>query len=158
MPLDRTDHEILALLTKNARMSNKELASAVGLAPSSAHERTKRLFEEGLVVGAHADVDLERLGLTLKAMLFIQMSEHEKGNLKRFLNELLQIDEVLAGWMITGRFDAIIELVARDTHHLHTVVVEKFSARPEIQRIETSVVFESDRHHDLSGPIGLAAD
>ena len=43
--LDRTDFEILRLLQKDARLTNKELASAVDLAPSSTHERVKRLWE-----------------------------------------------------------------------------------------------------------------
>ena len=85
-------------------MSNKELAAAVDLAPSSVHERTKRLFETGIVAGAHADVSLERVGLAIKAMLLIQLSEHEKGNLKRFLEEISHIPEVRAAWMITGPF------------------------------------------------------
>ena len=41
--IDRTDAAILALLQNNGRLSNKEIAAAVGLAPSSAHERLKRL-------------------------------------------------------------------------------------------------------------------
>ena len=47
-PLDRTDIEILRLLQKDARLSNKELADAVGLAPSTCHERLKRLRADGV--------------------------------------------------------------------------------------------------------------
>src|SRR5205809_623141 len=43
MSLDRTDFGILRLLQNNASLSNKEIAAAVGLAPSSAHERLKDL-------------------------------------------------------------------------------------------------------------------
>ena len=155
MAIDRTDQRILALLSKNARISNKELAHAVALSPSSVHERTKRLFESGILAGAHAEIRLERLGLSIKALLFVQMAEHEKGNLNRFLQEILQIAEVRAAWMITGRFDALIELVTSDTTHLHKVVVEKFSSREEIHRIETSIIFESARQHDLSDTLDL---
>ena len=37
--LDRTDIAILGLLQNNARLSVKEIAAEVGLAPSSAHDR-----------------------------------------------------------------------------------------------------------------------
>ena len=154
--LDRTDHRILALLSKNARMSNKELAHAVDLSPSSVHERTRRLFESGMLAGAHADVRLDQLGLSLRALLFVQMSEHEKTNLDAFVKDVLQIPEVRAAWMISGRFDAVVELVTRDTTHLHRIVVEKFSSRDEIHRIETSIIFETARQNDLSATLELA--
>ena len=153
--IDRTDRSILALLSKNARISNKELSHSVGLSPSSTHERVKRLFDSGLIKGAHLDVDLAELGLGLKALLFVQLAEHEKGNLTRFLKEITEISEVRAAWMITGKFDTVVELVARDTTHLHRVVVEKFSSREEISRIETSVVFESAKQRDLSAALDL---
>lgn len=155
--IDRTDRQILALLSKNARISNKELAAAINLSPSSTHERTKRLFDTGLVAGAHADVRLDRLGLALKALLFVQMSEHEKANLDRFISEIVRLPEVRAAWMITGRFDAVVELVTRDTTHLHRVVVEKFSSREEVHRIETSIIFESGKNADLSAALDLVS-
>ena len=50
--LDRIDHEILALLQNNARLSNKELAATVGLAPSSCLARVQRLVRDGVIRGS----------------------------------------------------------------------------------------------------------
>ena len=152
---DRTDRRILALLSKSVRMTNKEVAHAVGLSASSVHERIKKLYESGLIEGAHLDVDLGRIGISLKALLFVQLAEHEKTNLTNFMRDVLEIPEVRAAWMITGRFDAVIELATRDTAHLHAVVVEKFSSRGEIHRIETSIIFEGARQNDLSSALGV---
>lgn len=157
MDLDRTDRQILALLSKNVRTTNKELAHAVGLSPSSVYERAKRLFESGLVSGAHLDVDLGRLGLSLRALLFIQMAEHEKTKLDAFVRNALEIAEVRAAWMISGRFDAVVELVTRDTAHLHRVVVEQFSSREEVHRIETSIIFDGAEQRDLSALLDVGA-
>ena len=150
MEIDRTDRMILAQMSNNVRITNKELAAAVGLAPSSVHERTKRLFENGLISGTDLRVDLDQLGLSLRAILFVQLSEHEKTNLDAFLKEVLKFAEVRAAWMISGRFDAMVEVVTRDTTHLHRIVVEKFSSREEVHRIETSIVFEKAEQQDLS--------
>jgi len=153
--IDRTDHQILALLSKNARISNKEIAHEVGLAPSSVHERLKRLQTNGLLGDAHADIHLDKLGLSLKALLFVQLAEHRKNELNKFLEDLREIPEVRAGWMISGRFDAIVEVVAKDTSHLHQVVVEKFSIKQEVHRIETSIIFENMVQSDLSATLDL---
>ncbi|MEM8838320.1 MAG: Lrp/AsnC family transcriptional regulator [Pseudomonadota bacterium] len=155
MELDRTDRRLLALMSKNARITNKELAAAVNLAPSSVHERTRRLFESGAISGAHLNINLESLGLSLRALLFVQMSEHEKTNLDRFVDDILHLPEVRAAWMISGRFDALVELVTRDTTHLHRVVVENFSSREEIHRIETSIIFDGARQNDLTATLDL---
>ncbi|MEM8794347.1 MAG: Lrp/AsnC family transcriptional regulator [Pseudomonadota bacterium] len=157
MELDRTDKHLLALMSKNARITNKELAAAVNLAPSSVHERTRRLFDSKAISGSHLDINLERLGLSLRALLFVQMSEHEKSNLDRFVDDILHMPEVRAAWMITGRFDALVELVTRDTTHLHRVVVEKFSSREEIHRIETSIIFDGARQNDLTATLDLVS-
>ena len=119
------------------------------------HERLKRLQESGLIAGSYTDVRLDRLGLSLKALLFIQMAEHQKTELDGFLREALKIPEVRAGRMIGGRFDAIVEVVTRDTNHLHRLVVEKFSSRAEISRIETSIMFESVEQRDLTDTLEL---
>jgi len=156
MTIDRTDRRILALLSKNARMTNKELAFEVGLAASSVHERLKRLQESGLIAGTYTDIHLDHLGLDLKALMFIQMSEHKRNDLDQFLREALKIPEVRAGWMISGRFDAVIEVVTTSTNHLHRLVVEQFSSRKEISRIETSVVFEKVVQKDLRETLLLA--
>lgn len=155
MEIDRTDQRILALLSKNARMTNKELSYEIGLSASSVHERLKRLQASDLIAGTYTDVRLDRLGLSLKALLFIQMAEHQKTELDRFLREILKIPEVRAGRMVGGRFDAIVEVVTRDTSHLHRLVVERFSSREEISRIETSIVFESVEQRDLAETLEL---
>ncbi|MEL7468912.1 MAG: Lrp/AsnC ligand binding domain-containing protein [Pseudomonadota bacterium] len=115
----------------------------------------KRLLESGLVSGTHAEIQLDRVGLPLRALLFIQMFEHEKSNLSRFVDEALQVPEVRGAWMISGRFDAVVELATRDTTHLHRVVVETFSSREEVHRIETSVIFEGGRQMDLTAALEL---
>lgn len=98
---------------------------------------------------------LDRVGLPLCAVLFIQMSEHEKSNLSRFVDEALQVPEVRGAWMISGRFDAVVELATRDTTHLHRVVVETFSSRDEVHRIETSVLFDGGQQMDLTSALDL---
>ena len=63
--LDRTDDAILRLLQNDARLSVKEVAAAVGLAPSSVQGRIRALREAGVLRGAHAEVDPRALGIGL---------------------------------------------------------------------------------------------
>jgi DNA-binding Lrp family transcriptional regulator len=149
MVLDRTDFGILRLLQNDAGLSNKQIAAAIGLAPSSAHERMKRLKEEGILRGAHADVAPKAMGVGLEAIFFIELSKHEKGVVNRFLDEVVEIPEVRSAFLVTGPHDFIVHVVARDMQHLKDVVLDRFTNRAEVTRIESSIIFEARVRHEL---------
>ena len=149
MVLDRTDFGILRLLQNDAGLSNKQIAAAIGLAPSSAHERLKRLREEGVLRGAHADVAPKAMGVGLEAIFFIEMSKHEKALVNRFLDEVVEIPEVRSAFLVTGPHDFIVHVVARDMQHLKDVVLDRFTNRPEVTRIESSIIFDARVRHEL---------
>lgn len=67
--LDVADQKILELLQSNARLSNAELAEAVGLNASSVFERVKKLERKGIITGYVATVDPEKLGKPLLAFM-----------------------------------------------------------------------------------------
>jgi len=147
--LDRTDFGILRLLQNNASLSNKQIAASVGLAPSSAHERLKRLRDEGVLRGAHADVDPKAMGVGLEALLLIELAKHERGGVDRFMSEVVDIPEVRSAFLITGRWDFVVHVVARDMQHLKDLALDSFTNRPGVTRIETSIVFDARVRQEL---------
>lgn len=149
MPLDRTDFEILALLQKDARYSNKQIAAAVGLAPSSVHDRLKRLWSDRVLTGAHAEVDPKVMGIGLEALFLIELSKHERATVDQFMDEIVDIPEVRSAHLITGRYDLVVHVVARDTHHLKDLALDRFTNRPGVTRIETSIIYETKTRHEL---------
>jgi len=70
--LDDVGWQLLCLLQEHARLSFKELGQRVGLASSSVAERIHRMEEAGILLGYHAEIDLEKVGLPV--MAFIRMS------------------------------------------------------------------------------------
>ena len=147
--LDRTDFDILRLLQNNARLSNKELATAVRLAPSSCHERLKRLQASGVLRGAHAEIDLRALGLSLEALMFIELAKHERAVVDRFLNDTQSIPEVRRAFLVTGRYDLVVHVAVRDIDHLKNLAFDRFTNQPAVVRIETSIVFDSRVRYEL---------
>jgi len=151
--LDRTDFDILRLLQNNARLSNKELATAVRLAPSSCHERLKRLQAAGVLRGAHAEIDLRALGLSLEALMFIELAKHERAVVDRFLNDTQSIPEVRRAFLVTGRYDLVVHVAVRDIDHLKNLAFDRFTNQPAVVRIETSIVFDSRARYELPPPL-----
>ena len=74
--LDRIDREILTALQKNARLSNKELAARMKVAQSTCLERVRRLRDDGILRGFHAEVDAKAVGVGLQAMIAVRLRRH----------------------------------------------------------------------------------
>ncbi|MGH7669212.1 MAG: Lrp/AsnC family transcriptional regulator [Gemmatimonadaceae bacterium] len=140
--LDQTDREILAALTNNARLSNKELAARVGLAPSSCHERVRRLAENGAILGFHAVVNPAMLGYGIEAMIAVRLPEHSRQNFDAFREYVITIPEVIDVYHVSGEIDFLVHVVARDAQHLRDLALDQFLSRPEVGHIETDLIFD----------------
>lgn len=144
-PLDRIDCTIIELLQKNARLSNKEIAAAVGLAPSSSWERVKRLVELGVFTGFHAQVRPKALGIGLEAMVAVRLGRHSHNLVERFRDEVLKLPEVIAVTHLAGRDDFLVHVAVRDADHLREFALSRLTTRPEVAHLETHLVFEHTR-------------
>ena len=86
--IDDKDRKLLDLLQENARLSNAELAEAVGLTASSVHERVKKLERQGIIKGYVAVLDAEKLGKPLVAFVRLTVQTHPQDGQKNGLLEL----------------------------------------------------------------------
>jgi DNA-binding Lrp family transcriptional regulator len=147
--LDRTDFAILGLLQNDARLTNKEIAAAIDLAPSSTHERVKRLWDIGAIRGVHAEIDPRAFGVGIEALLLIELSKHERAVVDSFMQDVGGIAEVRSAFLLSGRWDVIVHVVARDTAHLKDLALDKFTNRAGVTRIETAIVYDARRRHEV---------
>lgn len=147
--IDRIDSVILAALQNNARLTNKELAARVGLAPSSCLERVRRLFDAGVLRGAHAEVDPEALGIRLQAMIGIRLRQHSRDEVTAFRKQMLTHAEVVGIYYLAGATDFMIHVAVRDATHLRDFALDALTARPEVARVETSLIFDYSRDPEL---------
>jgi len=142
MDFDRIDFALIELLQKDARLSNKELATAVGLAPSSCLARVQRLRSEGVIKGAHAEVDPEAMGVGLQALIAVQLRQHSRAQVKAFWKHVLGLPEVLMVFHVAGTHDFQVHVAVRDAHHLRDLALDAFTTRSEVAHIQTSLIFE----------------
>ena len=147
-PLDTTDINILASLYGDARLNNKDVAAAVGLAPSTCLERIKRLQAEGVIRAARLEVDLNALGGHIQAMISVRVSDHNREAVDRFQSDLLPLPEVISLYHMGGENDFLVHVSVSDSLHLRDFVFNAITARPEVIHVETSLVYDyhtSDR-------------
>lgn len=147
--LDRIDIELIRLLRKHARLSNKDLAEAVGVAPSTALERVRRLRETGVILGFHAELNADALGIALQAMVAVRLARHSREMVDAFHDHLLGLSEVMAFYHVAGADDFLVHVAVRDSAHLRGFLLAAFTQREEVAHIETHLIFEFRRNPDV---------
>jgi len=143
--LDRIDCALLAALQNDGRLSNKELAAQVGLAPSSCLERVRRLREAGVIRGMHAELDPAAVGIGLQALIAVRLRQHSRNFVETFRTHVLSLHEVISLFHVAGANDFLVHVAVRDADHLRDLALDAFTSREEVAHLETSLVFEHAR-------------
>jgi DNA-binding Lrp family transcriptional regulator len=143
--LDETDHRLLAALADDARIPNSALAAKVGIAPSTCLTRVRRLRDEGVIRGFHADVDPALAGRPLQAIVAVRMQGHARSRLTAFGHQLAELPGVLNVFLLGGAHDFFIHVAAPDSDGLNDFVVENLSVNPDVALTETNLIFRHVR-------------
>lgn len=117
--LDRLDRRILEALQRDARLSMASLGRDVGLSPSAASERVKRLEESGVIKNYRAVVDPAFVGLAVQG--FIRLSAG--GEVCTSIGKIVEdMPEVIECHRVTGDDSAILRIATHDMASLETLI------------------------------------
>ncbi|OKI13333.1 Lrp/AsnC family transcriptional regulator [Streptomyces sp. CB03911] len=139
--MDELDSALVRLLQENGRRTNRDLAQELGIAPSTCLERVRSLRERGVLTGFHAEADLPALGRGLQAMIAVRVRPPTRAVIEEFQSFAAPMPEVISVFVLTGTDDFLLHVAVRDTDHLHAVVLDKLTERPELADVRTSVVY-----------------
>ena len=140
--LDQIDRRILAYLQMHGRASNLELAEAVHLSAAQCNRRHRRLEERGLIRRYEARLDAARVGLGVLAFVHVTM---ERGHMRDILKlrglvgDLTQVQECYA---VTGDFDYVLKVVARDLKALSDFLLGTLMQLPGVNGVRSSVCLD----------------
>ncbi|MGW6304020.1 Lrp/AsnC family transcriptional regulator [Streptomyces niveus] len=140
--LDPVDLRILRLLQNDARTTYREIAAEVGVAASTCLDRVSRLRRSGVILGHQLRLDPAKLGRGLQALLSVQVRPHRRELIKPFVERIRGLPESRALFHLTGPDDYLVHVAVADTADLQRLVVDEFTSRPEVARVETRLVFQ----------------
>ncbi|NNL59073.1 MAG: Lrp/AsnC family transcriptional regulator [Nitrosopumilus sp.] len=133
---DDLDMKLLFELTKDGSISVPTLSKKLGINASVLYSRIKRLMKKKLIKKFTVEIDDSLLGIGVKASVGINRDPKLKDEIhKTFMN----IPEVVSISEVTGRFDIIIKVYAKNLEALHSIVIEKIGKVPGVQNSETFV-------------------
>jgi Lrp/AsnC family transcriptional regulator, leucine-responsive regulatory protein len=143
--IDATNHRILRELQRDGRISNLDLAAAVGLSPSACLRRVQELERSGVIKGYRAVLDPVAMGTGFVAYMTVGLSQHTKAAQVAFERAVARAPEVREVHNITGTVEYLLRVEAADLvayKHFHTEVL---GVLPQVNAITTYVVLDSPK-------------
>jgi DNA-binding Lrp family transcriptional regulator len=143
--LDATDWALVQALQDDARTSNRELAAAVRVSPSTSSERIRGLRADGVIRGYHADIDFGALGRHVQALTAVTIRPPTREIIEAFRNWTSTLPEIVGVFVVSGAADFLLHVAVPDTDALYAFVIDRLTERPEVADVNTSVVYEHIR-------------
>jgi Lrp/AsnC family leucine-responsive transcriptional regulator len=153
--MDTLDRKILRALQKDARVKNADLARDLEVAPSTMLERVRRLEERGYFSGFKAIINPEKLGFGVQALISVSLGQHSTETIRPFEQAVKSIPNIMTCYHVTGRFDYILHIVAKNLKELGLLVKEQIASLPGVGKTETFLVF-SEIKNDTGYPLDEA--
>lgn len=138
LELDPIDRKIVAELQKNARISNVELADAVGLSPSPCLRRVRTLEETGVIKGYVALVDPAVIGMQMNIFVRISLERQSEEVLEKFEKTISDRPEVMECYLMSGDTDYHLRIVVPDLEAYEQFLKHHLTRIPGISSIKSS--------------------
>ncbi len=133
---DELDMKLLFELTKDGSISVPALSKKLGINASVLYSRIKRLLKKKLIKKFTVVIDDSLLGIGVKASVGINRDPKLKDNIHK---KMMETPEVISISEVTGRFDIIVKVHAKNLEALHSIVIEKIGKIDGIINTETFV-------------------
>jgi len=139
--LDAKDRHILALVQRDAKLAQAEIARRVGLSAAAVNERLKKLEQAGVIRAWTAVVEPSAAGAPLAAFVevFIEHPRYEAA----FLHRVRDLDEVQECHHITGEFSLILKVRVRDMEAMQQLLLRTLNGMEGVRQTRTVMVLST---------------
>ncbi|MCR9221873.1 MAG: Lrp/AsnC family transcriptional regulator [Alphaproteobacteria bacterium] len=154
--LDPFDTALLAALQRNARQTADALSAAVGLSPAACQKRVKRLRDDGVIEREVAVLDPRAVGRRITVIVEVSLERERIEFLDAFKRRMLQAEEVMQCYYVTGESDFVMILTVPDMSAYEAFTRRHFFAEANVSRFRTQIVMDRVKV-GLSVPLDAAA-
>lgn len=140
MIMDRIDAAILNILQKDCTISVKDIAKEVGLSYTPTYERIKHMEESGVIKNRVTILNPSKIGINLFAYCNVILKEQSKQALADFEASISELPEVMEVLSLSGVYDYMLKIAAKDIPSYNDFVVNKLSNIPNIGQYHSHIV------------------
>ncbi|MDN5895286.1 MAG: Lrp/AsnC family transcriptional regulator [Nocardioides sp.] len=146
---DETDLAILRALTEDARLTNKALATRLGLAESTCAYRVRSLRDRGVITGTSVHLDHAALGRPIQAVIKVRLGSHNEEHVTSLYASLAAAPGVIQAFHVAGEDDFHLHVAVESAEALRDLVLRHVTVHPVVRQTETQLVFELRRGSDV---------
>src|SRR5260370_14140422 len=114
--LEELDTAILRELQRDARRTNRDVAAAVGVSPTTALDRTRSLRERGIIRHALLDVDLAAIGRPVQALIAVRIRPPSPPTIESVRNYVSQLPDTIGVFVVSASEHFLIHVALPDTN------------------------------------------
>ncbi len=144
--LDERDVAIIRALQEDARATFADIGKRAGLAPSSVHERVRRLEQAGVIRGYRAEVDPQALGLFVTALVSVTPLDPTAPD--DIPERVLDLPEIEDCHSVAGTENYVLKVRTRTTADLEDFL-QRLREKAVVQTRTTVVLSTSFEHRPL---------
>ncbi len=141
--IDKTDARILQILSRDGRISWRDLAEQIGLSLTPTLRRIRRLEHEGFITGYSAQLDEQRLGFGITMYVSVSLERQVEETLKVFERRIADIPEVMSCHLMTGEADYVLRIVVADLASYQRFMLDVLTRIPGVSRIQSGLAIKS---------------
>lgn len=138
--LSAIDRRILEVLQRQGRIPNVQLAAQVGLSPSAALERVRKLEERGIIERYVTILDRKKLGLGTVAFVAVSLNLHQKDSIDNFHEFVQESKKVLECYHVAGGEDYLLKVYAKDIEDYEDFLLSSLTRTRGIDKVKTMFV------------------
>jgi DNA-binding Lrp family transcriptional regulator len=143
--MDAIDRDILRSLQENGRMTNLELARAVGLSPTPTLRRVRELERSGAIRGYRAIVDPEAVERAFQVLVWVDLVQGTRETIEAFEQALLEIPDVVEAQRLFGEPDYLLRVAVRDSTEYEQLYTNRLAALPGVRKARSQIAMKTIR-------------
>jgi Lrp/AsnC family transcriptional regulator, leucine-responsive regulatory protein len=155
--LTTTDVRILTALQQDGRITNQTLADQIGMSASPCWRRVRQLEEHRYIQGYRAVLDRRKIGLGVMVFVRISIGHHSEAEAKKFEEQVLLLEDVVACYSSGGDADFLLQVVARDLDSFADFAMSVVRRLPGIKEMQSMFVLKEIKPF-VSFPVKSAQD
>ena len=144
--LDDRDIKILAILSREGRISKSELAKRVNLSATPCWERLRRLEKAGIISGYRAEIELRLLAPQVSVFVMAELENHRSATFQAFEQAVAGYDEIISCWALGGGFDYLLHIITRDIDSYQRLIDDLLAKPAGLARYFTYIVTKPVKH------------
>ena len=140
--LDEKDQRILELLQHDSRASTQAIADTLNMPRVTVHDRIRRLAERGVIKRFSVELSREHMGWPLHGYILANWTGNRgQADRREIAEEICGLPFVVGVHIVTGQWDFIVEVVARNMEDLGDSILDQLSTIQGVGHTQTMVSF-----------------